>query len=54
MIKTLTFNEENNPRVLELANEVAELEDRKPHDSAARILEEALVARLAELKDGGK
>lgn len=49
-IVSLTFTEQNAPEVLGVANELAELEDRKPHDSAKRLILEAGKAKIVELK----
>jgi len=49
-IKQLTFHSDNYPDVLDVISELAELEDRKPHDSAKRLIIEAGKSRIAELK----
>ena len=49
-IANLRFNKDNNSDVLDVINELAELEERKPHDTARRLILEAGKQRIAELK----
>ena len=49
-IKQLTFSEANYPDVLEVVNELAELENRKPHDSARLLILEAGRAKITQIK----
>jgi len=49
-IKYLNFNQDNNSDILDVLNELAELEQRKPHDTARRLILEAGKQRIAELK----
>lgn len=39
-ISNIILSEENYPEVVRVANELAELEERKPHDSIKRLIEE--------------
>lgn len=48
-ITQLTFNKDAYPDVLEVINTLAELEDRKPHDSARRLIVDAGNKRIKEL-----
>ena len=49
-IDTLGFRKKDYPDVLKVANELAELEDRKPHDSVRLLILEAGRAKIARLK----
>ena len=49
-VRYLTFNEQNAPEVLKTTNRLAELEDRKPHDSIKLLILEAGRAKIAELE----
>lgn len=49
-ISTIQFREENYPKVIQIANELAELEDRKPHDSIRLLIEEEGRKKIDRLK----
>jgi len=48
-IKQLTFNESTYPDVIDVVTKLADLEQRKPHDSARRLIIEAGNQRIKEL-----
>jgi hypothetical protein len=48
-IKHLTFNENAYPEVFEVVIKLSELEQRKPHDTARRLIVEAGQQRIKEL-----
>ena len=50
-VDTISFKKENYSDVLEVANELAELEQRKPHDSIRLLILEAGKARIAKLQE---
>lgn len=49
-IRQLTLKETDYPEVLEVVNELAELENRKPHDSARLLILEAGKAKIAQIR----
>ena len=49
-IANLRFKKDDNSDVLDVINELAELEQRKPHDTARRLILETGKQRIAELK----
>jgi hypothetical protein len=49
-IKHLTYTEQNDPDILEIANELSELENRKPHDSIRLLILDAGRERISSLK----
>ncbi len=49
-VSTLQFREENYPEVVRIANELAEAEDRKPHDSLRILVEEEGQKKIDRLK----
>ena len=49
-IEYLAFSKQNAPDVLEVANRLAELEQRKPHDSIRLLILEAGRNRIAQLQ----
>lgn len=53
-IKQLTFKEENNPGILDVANRLAELEQRRPHDSIRLLILEAGKDKIAQLEEESK
>ena len=50
MITTLNFRHEYDPEVLDTINKLSELEERKPHDSAKRLIVEEGNKRIKELE----
>ncbi len=40
-VETIGFRKENYPEILIIANELADLEDRSPHDSIRKLILEA-------------
>lgn len=50
MITSLHFKITTNPEIIEMINELAELEKRKPHDTAKRLLLEAGKNKIELLK----
>lgn len=48
-VKSLNFTEQQDPDVLEVANEIAELDKRKPHDSIRLLILEAGKSKIAQL-----
>jgi hypothetical protein len=48
-IKQLTFNENTYPDVLEVVIKLSELEQRKPHDTARRLIVKAGQQRIKKL-----
>lgn len=50
LIKTIQFREEVYPEVVRIANELAQLEQRKPHDSIKMLIEEAGREKIDRLK----
>jgi hypothetical protein len=48
-IKQLTFNENTYPDVLEVVIKLSELEQRRPHDTARRLIVKAGQQRIKEL-----
>jgi len=46
-VKALHFDE---PDIIKDLNEIAQIEERKPHDSARRLLRRAARSKLARLK----
>ena len=49
-VSTVSYKQEYEPDVLEVVNQLAVLEQRKPHDSIRRLILEAGRARIARLK----
>ena len=49
-VDSIGFRKENYPNVLDVANELAELEQRKPHDSIRLLILEAGRAKISQLK----
>ena len=49
-VDTVGFKKENYPDVLEVANELAKLEQRKPHDSIRILILEAGKTKIEKLK----
>lgn len=49
-VSTLQFREEDYPEVVRVANELAELEDRKPHGSIKRLIVEEGQKKIDKLK----
>ena len=49
-IRTLTYIRELAPDILEVANRLAELEQRKPHDSIRLLILEAGRNKIAKLE----
>ncbi len=49
-IQQLTFHKETYPDVLEVANELAGLEQRKPHDSIRLLILEFGKSKIQQLK----
>lgn len=49
-VDTVGFKKENYPDVLEVANELAKLEQRRPHDSIRILILEAGKAKIEKLK----
>ncbi len=49
-VDTVGFRKENYPEVLNVANELAELEQRRPHDSIRLLILEAGKAKIQQLK----
>ena len=49
-VEYLTYNKQNSPEVLEVANELAGLEQRKTHDSIRLLILEEGRAKIARLK----
>ncbi len=54
LIKSLQFREEIYPEVVRIANELAQLEQRKPHDSIKMLLEEEGQKKIEKLKAQSK
>ena len=50
-VKSLCFTNERYPEVVRIINEIAELEDRFPHDAAKRLIIEAGEKRIKELEN---
>ena len=48
-VKSLNFTEQQDPDVLEVANKIAELDKRKPHDSIRLLILEAGKSKIAQL-----
>jgi len=48
-IKQISLHETAYPKVIEVINKLAQLEDRKPHDTARRLIIEAGEQRIKEL-----
>lgn len=48
-IKYLTFNESNSPSVIKIANRLADLVGRKPHDAIKRIIAKAGAEEIVRL-----
>ncbi len=49
-VDTVGFKKENYPDVLKVANKLAELEQRRPHDSIRLLILEAGRAKIARLQ----
>ena len=49
-VDTVGFRKENYPEVLNVANELAELEQRRPHDSIRLLILEAGRTKIEKLK----
>jgi len=49
-IKYINYNEQEDKDVLEVANELARLEQRKPHDSIRLLILEAGKAKITRLR----
>ena len=53
-IENLVFSKLNYPDVLEVANRLAELEQRKPHDSIRLLILEAGKSKITQLEAGSQ
>ena len=53
-VKTITFYDGNYPEVLRIANQLGELEKRRPHDSIKRLILDCGKERIRNLKKGGE
>lgn len=49
-ITIIQFREENYPEVVRIANELADAEERKPHDSIKRLIEDEGQKKIDRLK----
>ena len=49
-VESIGFRRENYPKVLKVANELADLEDRKPHDSISKLILEAGQEKIDKLR----
>lgn len=49
-ISTIYFDKDQYPDVIGIINDLAELEDRRPHDSAKRLILEAGRNRIEAIK----
>ena len=49
-VETIGFRRENYPEVLAIANELADLEDRSPHDSIRKLILEAGREKIDKLR----
>lgn len=49
-VTTIQFREEIYPEVLRITNELAQLDNRKPHDSIRILIEEAGQKKIDRLK----
>ncbi len=49
-VETIGFRRENYPEVLTIANELADLEDRSPHDSVRKLILEAGREKIDKLR----
>lgn len=50
-IKVVQFREEDYPEVIRIGNELADLEERKPHDSVRRLIEDEGQKKIDRLKE---
>ena len=50
-VKNFQFRDDTYPEVVRVANELAKLENRKPHDSIKILIEEAGQAKIDRLKE---
>ncbi len=49
-VETIGFRKENYPKVLTIANELAGMEDRSPHDSIRKLILEAGREKIDKLR----
>ncbi len=49
-VESIGFRRENYPNVLAVANELADLENRKPHDSISNLILEAGRTKIAKIR----
>lgn len=49
-VENLTFIKKRHPEIIEIANRLAELEQRKPHDSVRLLILEAGKNKIAQLE----
>ncbi len=49
-VRTITFFDESYPEVIKIANELGELEQRRPHDSIKMLIIECGKKKVSDLK----
>lgn len=49
-VETIGFKKENYPKVIDVANELADLENRKPHDSISNLILEVGRTKIAKIR----
>ncbi|RKY06895.1 MAG: hypothetical protein DRP56_06645 [Planctomycetota bacterium] len=53
-VKSVKFSEQAYPDVIEAVNCLAQLEDRKPHDTAKRVLLDGCKQRIREVESNNQ